>query len=80
METNEKQVSNNIKALLKRYDISRDALAERLQISKRTLIKVINHPFRYAIDYLNNVAYIIGCNVNEFFMPLNITESEKGEK
>lgn len=70
METNEKQVSNNIKALLKRYDISRDELAEKLDITKRTLIKVINHPFRYNVDYLNKVASIIGCNINDFFMPL----------
>lgn len=70
METNEKQVSNNIKALLKRYDISREDLAEKLGITKRTLIKVINHPFRYNVDYLNKVASIIGCNINDFFMPL----------
>jgi transcriptional regulator with XRE-family HTH domain len=70
METNEKQVSNNIKALLKRYDISRENLAEKLGITKRTLIKVVNHPFRYNVDYLNKVASIIGCNINDFFMPL----------
>jgi transcriptional regulator with XRE-family HTH domain len=70
METNEKQVSNNIKALLKRYDISREDLAEKLGITKRTLIKVVNHPFRYNVDYLNKVASIIGCNINDFFMPL----------
>ena len=70
METNEKQISNNIKALLKRYDISRDELASKLGITKRTLIKVINHPNKYAIDYLNKVAEIIGCNLDEFFLPL----------
>lgn len=70
METNEKQISNNIKALLKRYDMSRDELAEKLGITKRTLVKVINHPNRYSIDYLNQVANIIGCNINEFFLPL----------
>ena len=70
METNEKQVSNNIKAMLKRYDMSREELAEKLGITKRTLIKVVNHPFKYKVDYLNKVALIIGCNINDFFMPL----------
>jgi transcriptional regulator with XRE-family HTH domain len=70
METNEKQISNNIKAMLKRHDISREYLAEKLGITTRTLIKVINHPNRYSIDYLNQVANIIGCNINELFLPL----------
>lgn len=70
METNEKQVSNNIKAMLKRYGISREELAEKLDISTRTLIKIVNHPFRYNVNYLNEVASVIGCNINDFFMPL----------
>lgn len=70
METNEKQVSNNIKAMLKRYGISREELAERLDITTRTLIKVVNHPFGYKINYLNEIASTIGCNINDFFMPL----------
>lgn len=77
METNEKQVSNNIKAILKRYDISREELAEKLGITKRTLITIVNHPFRYKINYLNEIASLIGCNVNDFFMPLELTQSEK---
>jgi transcriptional regulator with XRE-family HTH domain len=70
METNEKQISNNIKAMLKRHDISREELAKRLGITLRTLVKIVNHPFRYSIDYLNQVADVIGCNINDFFMPL----------
>lgn len=70
METDEKQVSNNIKALLKRYDISREYLAKELKITTRTLVKVINHPFKYSLEYLQAVADIIGCNINDFFMPL----------
>lgn len=70
METNEKQISNNIKAMLKRYGISREELAKRLGITTRTLIKVVNHPNKYSINYLNEVANVIGCNINDFFMPL----------
>ena len=70
METNEKQISNNIKAQLKRHDMSREELSDKLGITKRTLIKIVNHPNKYSIDYLNKVADIIGCNINDFFMPL----------
>jgi len=70
METNEKQISNNIKAQLKRHDMSREELSDKLGITKRTLIKIVNHPNKYSIDYLNKVANIIGCNINDFFMPL----------
>ncbi len=70
METNEKQISNNIKAMLKRYGISREELADKLGITKRTLIKIVNHPNKYSINYLNEVASAIGCNINEFFLPL----------
>ena len=70
METDEKQVSNNIKALLKRYDISREYLAKKLGITTRTLVRIINRPFKYSLEYLQLVADNIGCNINDFFMPL----------
>ena len=65
-----KQISNNIKAMLKRYGISREELANKLGITTRTLIKIVNHPNKYSINYLNEVANVIGCNINDFFMPL----------
>jgi DNA-binding XRE family transcriptional regulator len=68
METNEKKVSNNIKAMLKRYDITQEQLAERLGITRRTIINVVNHPFRYNINYLNSIASAIGCSLNDFFL------------
>ena len=55
METNEKRVSNNIKAMLKRYDVTQEDLAGRLGITRRTIVNVVNHPFRYNIDYLNSI-------------------------
>lgn len=77
METNEKQVSNNIKAILKRYDITQEKLAKMLDIHRRTAVSLVNHPFKYNINYLNKVADIIGCKINDFFIPLNLTDSEK---
>ena len=68
METNEKRVSNNIKAMLKRYDVTQEDLAGRLGITRRTIVNVVNHPFRYNIDYLNSIASAIGCSINDFFL------------
>ena len=70
METNEKQVSNNIKAQLKRHNIIMEDLAKILGKTRRTIINVVNHPFKYNINYLNKIADAIGCNINDFFMPL----------
>ena len=70
METNEKQVSNNIKAQLKRHNIIMEDLAKMLGKTRRTIINVVNHPFKYNINYLNEIADAIGCNINDFFMPL----------
>lgn len=79
METNEVQVSNNINGLLKRYGITREIIANKLGITTRTLLNIINHPFSYDINSLNNLANAIGCNVDEFFLPLKITNSEDKE-
>lgn len=70
METNEKQVSNNIKAQLKRHDLIMEDLAKTIGVTRRTIINIVNHPFGYNIDYLNKIADAIGCNLNDFFMPL----------
>lgn len=70
METNEKRVSNNIKAMLKRYDVTQEELAGRLGITRRTIVNVVNHPFRYNIDYLNSIASAIGCSINDFFLAI----------
>ena len=29
-----------------------------------------NHPFEYPICKLNDIAEVIGCNINEFFLQL----------
>lgn len=79
METNEFQVSNNINGLIKRYGKTRQEIAKSLNITTRTLLNIINHPFSYDINSLNNLANVIGCNIDEFFLPLKFTKSEMEE-
>ncbi len=77
METNEEQVVRNIKAIQKRYGISDIDISKELKVTERTYINIKNHPFSYSINRLNDLAKIIGCNINEFFLPLKFTKSEE---
>lgn len=77
METDEKQVSLNIKSCRVKRNITQKDISNLLGISKRTYIIMENHPFRYNIYKLQDVAKIIGCNINEFFLPINLTNSER---
>lgn len=70
METSEEQVIRNIKAIQKRYGLTDSDISKKLSITKRTYIKIKNHPFNYSINKLNEIAFVIGCNINEFFLPL----------
>lgn len=67
METNEEQVIRNIKSVQKRYGLLDSDIAGKLNITERTYINIKNHPFNYSINKLNEIASVIGCNINEFF-------------
>ena len=77
METNEEQVVRNIKAIQKRYGLTDSDISSKLGITERTYLNIKNHPFNYSINKLNEIADIIGCNINEFFLPLQFTNSEE---
>ncbi len=70
METREEQVSRNIKAIQKRYGLNDQYISNKMGITERTLINIKNHPFNYPINKLNELSQAIGCNINEFFLPL----------
>lgn len=76
METSEIQVSRNIKSIREKYGLTQEELASKLGISDRTYKQIENTPFNYSINKLNGIAKIIGCNLDEFFLPINITKSE----
>lgn len=73
METNELNVSRNIKALRTRKGLTQEDISSKIvykskQLSLRTYKKIENHPFSYPIHLLNEIAGIIGCNINQFFL------------
>ena len=76
METSEEQVVRNIKAIQKRYGLNDSELALKIGVTERTYKNIKNHPFNYSINRLNEISNAIGCNIDEFFLPLTFTKSE----
>lgn len=76
METNEEQVSRNIKSIRNKLGLSQQDIAKDLNITSKTYMAMENHPFSYSIDKLNILANYFGCNINEFFLPIQFTKSE----
>lgn len=70
METNEEQVTRNIQSSRKRRGYSQEDIALKLNWTTRTIINLESKPFSYSIKKLNEYADAIGCNINEFFLPL----------
>ena len=68
METNELQISRNIKSCREKYGKTQENVAEILKISKQTYLTIENNPMSYSINKLNDIANAIGCNINDFFL------------
>lgn len=80
MTNDEIQVSRNIKSARARIGYSQQETAKLLGITKETFINIENNPFSYTVNRLNEIAKILNSNLNEFFLPLNITNSEINAK
>lgn len=78
METNEKQISRNIKSCREKCGKTQENIASIMDITKQTYLKIENNPTTYSINKLNDVANAIGCNIDEFFLKPYFTKSEKG--
>jgi len=80
VETNELQVSRNIKSCRERTGMTQEAIANILGITKQTYLSIENNPMNYSINKLNSIANAIGCNIDEFFLQNQFTNSEKNNK
>lgn len=76
METDELQISRNIKACREKKGKTQEDIASILKITKQTYLNIENNPTSYSINKLNNVAIAIGCNIDEFFLKSDFTKSE----
>lgn len=68
METNEIQISRNIKSCREKNGKTQEDVAKILKISKQTYLTIENNPMSYSINKLNDIAAAIGCNIDEFFL------------
>jgi len=68
METEELQVSRNIKSCREKYGKTQQDIAEILNITKQTYLSIENNPMNQSINRLNSVATAIGCNIDDFFL------------
>lgn len=68
METNELQITRNIKACRQKVGMTQEMVAKILKITRESYINIENNPLRYSIKKLNDVANAIGCNINDFLM------------
>lgn len=76
MEKDESQVTRNIASARVRHGKTQELVAKGLKITERTYKNIENNPFSYSITKLNEVAKAIGCNIDEFFLPIKFTDSE----
>lgn len=77
METNEENISRNIKALRVKRGLNQEQTALLLNMSKPTYINIEKHPLSVSINKLLQVAECLQCSLNEFFLTNQFTESEK---
>ena len=68
METNEIQISRNIKSCREKNGKTQEDVAKILKISKQTYLTIENNPMSYSINKLNDIAVAIGCTIDEFFL------------
>jgi transcriptional regulator with XRE-family HTH domain len=76
METNEEQVSRNIKSVRQKRGLTQEEIAKNMSISKPTYIQIENNPFKQSITKLIELSDVLDCSIDEFFLEQNITKSE----
>ena len=68
METNEKQISRNIKSCRQKVGLYQQDVAKIMNITKQTYINIENKPMNYSMNKLIAVSKAIGCNIDDFFI------------
>ena len=71
------QLQNNFKSLRIRNGLIQEDVANMLGISRQQYITYENNPNIIKIDILLKLSKIFKCDINEFFLNINITENLK---
>lgn len=68
METNEKQISRNIKSRRQKVGLTQEQIAKILGITMATYKNIENNPLKYSINKLTTIADALGCTIDDFLM------------
>jgi len=70
-----KYVSNNIKSYRVRLGLTQDNLADLLGVSRITYCDYEVNPQKVKVETLQQIADILKCNLSDFFVENNVTNS-----
>lgn len=72
-----KFISNNLKSYRVRAGLSQDEMADKLGISRATYCDYEVNPQRVRIEIYKRISDIVGCKLSDFFVELNVTNSDR---
>ena len=77
MNTNSIEIANNIRAERKRVNLTQEETARKLGITSRTYMVYETDAKNITASILVKLANIFQCNINDFFVIRNFTNSEE---
>lgn len=80
MNTDGKEIANNIRAERKRVKLTQEETAKALGITTRTYITYETDAKNIGSTMLGQLANLFRCNINAFYVQNNFTKSEENEK
>ena len=75
-----KYISNNLKSYRVKMGYTQEDMAEMLGITRNTYCNYEVQLRKLTIEKLTNIAKILKCDVADFFVKTNVTESNKNEQ
>lgn len=73
-------ITNNMKSLRARVGMSQEDVANYLGISRASYCDYEVNPSKVKIETLKKLSMLFRCNISDFFVELNVTNSDnKGE-
>lgn len=75
MQDKLKYISNNIKSYRTRMGYSQEKMAELMKISRATYCDYEVNTQKVKIETLQQIADILNCKLSDFFIEINVTQS-----
>ena len=75
-----KYISNNLKSCRIRMGYTQEEVAEMLGIARVTYCDYEVNPQKVKVETLQQIADILKCNLSDFFIEINVTNSNEKEE